>query len=80
MALLIPSLDFWTLLRIHFVTVYRPITTMWDILHQCYQSQPKLIDFLCSVLDNPIAHPNHTVKDGIILYKGRALVPTEIAL
>lgn len=80
MALLIPSLDFWTLLRIHFITVYRLVTTMWDILNQCYQSQPKLIDFLCFVLDNPIAHPNHTVKDGIILYKGRALVPTEIAL
>lgn len=30
--------------------------------------------------DNPTVHPDHSIKDGLLLYKGPVLVPPDTAL
>lgn len=49
-------------------------------LRQSYQSQTPLIHLFRDVQENPAAHPHHKVKDGMIFYKGRALIPAETVL
>lgn len=60
--------------------VTHPISAVWQSLQWAYSEDTKLTSLLASVQQNPTAFPDHTIRDHIVLFKGRIMVLENTAL
>lgn len=52
----------------------QPIATIWDALHQLYQSTSTTDTLFKSVQSSLTDHPNYTIRDGLLFYKNRVFI------
>lgn len=62
------------------LAITRPIPAIWQALQRAYSEDTKLASLLSSIQQNPAAFPDYTIKDRIVLFKGRIMVPANTAL
>lgn len=52
-----------------------PIPAIWQALQGAYAEDTEMTNLLNSIRQDPAAYPDHTIRDHIVLFKGRIMVP-----
>lgn len=58
----------------------RPFPAIWTAIRQFYQDDATSVALLNAIQHRPDTHPNHSVRDGLVLYKGKIFIPKASAL
>lgn len=59
--------------------VSKPLLTLWDALLDFYHYHQQSEQQLGDIQHNPGNYPHHTVRDGLLFFKGKVVIPIETA-
>lgn len=62
------------------MNITRPLPALWGALHYAYKADTTMQDLFSSIHQNPDDHSNYSIRNNIILFQGRVLVPKNTAL